>query len=138
MKLFACSFFFIIVKGIIRINVFLVQIYCSFLLVYYSKRDHRIKIFLTQINCLFLFFIIVKGIIRIKIFLVQIYCLFVLAYYSKKSHRIKIFLTQIYCLFLLFIIAKIKKSLMLHISIMLLFLYEYFLMLHIRLIGLNK
>ena len=47
----------------------------------------RIKIFLAQIFCLFIFFIFVKSIIRMKIFLAQIYCLLFFVYYCKKYDK---------------------------------------------------
>ena len=63
-RFIACSFLFIIVKGIIQIIIFWDEIIaCSFL------------------------FIIVKEIIGIKIFLVQIYCLFLFGFDSKKFEK---------------------------------------------------
>ena len=66
-------------------KICLVQIYCLFLLVYYSKRDHSNKN-ISSANFLLLpfWFVIVKGIIEIKICLVQIYCLFLFGFDSKK------------------------------------------------------
>ena len=65
-KFIVCSFLFVIVKGILRIKIFLAQIYCWFLS-----------------------FIIVKSIMRIKIFLAQVCGLFDLVYYCKNYHTNK-------------------------------------------------
>ena len=98
---------FIIVKSLIRINIFLAQIYCLYLFFIILKTNIQLKIFLAQIYCLFFFVSCCKkyhtndntsgaNLLPVLSFY---YCKKYLFIIVKSIMRMKIFLGQVYYLF---------------------------------------